>query len=43
MTSMEREIGKPISVVDVAREIEEFVRQRFHELQCNEGAHAVSH
>jgi lipoyl(octanoyl) transferase len=42
MTSMEKEIGKPISVVDVAREFEKLVREKFKELRDQE-AHALSH
>jgi lipoyl(octanoyl) transferase len=42
MTSMEREIGKALSVIDVAREFEEVVRQEIHELRRNQGARAVA-
>ena len=42
MTSMERETGKPIFVVDVAREFERFVREKFHELRRDQQAHALS-
>lgn len=43
ITSMEREIGKSLSVENVARRFEEFVREEFLQLQCNQEAQAVSH
>jgi len=43
MTSMEREIGKALSVIDVAREFEEVVRQEVHELRRNQEARVLSH
>jgi lipoyl(octanoyl) transferase len=42
MTSMEKEIGKPLAVVDVAREFEKFVREKFPKLR-NQEARALSH
>jgi lipoyl(octanoyl) transferase len=36
MTSMEKEIGKPVVVVDVARGFERFVREKFQELRNQE-------
>ncbi len=41
MTSMEKETGNTISVVDVAREFEKQIRERFRELRDQE-AHAPS-
>ena len=41
MTSMEKEIGKSLSVADVACEFEKVVRERFRELR-NQEAHALS-
>ena len=41
MTSIEKETGKPLTVVEVAREFENFVREKFHELQNHE-THAIS-
>jgi lipoyl(octanoyl) transferase len=41
MTSIEKETGKPLTVVEVAREFENFVREKFHELQ-NQETHAIS-
>jgi lipoyl(octanoyl) transferase len=43
MTSMEKEIGKALSVIDVAREFEEVVRQEIHELRRNQEARVLSH
>jgi len=40
MTSMEKEIGKPLAVADVAREFEDVVREKFQELRIHE-AHAL--
>ena len=42
MTSMEKETGKALSVAEVAREFEKFVREKFRELRCDQEAHAVS-
>jgi len=41
MTSIEKETGKPLTVVDVAREFENCVREKFHELR-NQETHAIS-
>jgi lipoyl(octanoyl) transferase len=43
MTSMEKETGKSISVVDAAREFEKAVREKIPELRCDREAHALSH
>jgi lipoyl(octanoyl) transferase len=43
MTSIERETGKSLSVVDVALEFEKLVREKFRALRCNQEAHALSH
>jgi lipoyl(octanoyl) transferase len=43
MTSMEKETGKSISVEEVAVTFEKFVRERIHDLRCNQEAHALSH
>jgi lipoyl(octanoyl) transferase len=43
MTSMEKEAGKSISVVDVAPEFEKAVREKIPELRCDREAHALSH
>ena len=42
MTSMEKETGKSISVEEVAVPFEKFVRERIHDLRCNQEAHALS-
>ena len=42
MTSIEKETGKPGSVVDVARAFEKLVREKFYELRCDHEAHALS-
>ena len=42
MTSMERETGKALTVVNVAREFEKLVREKIHELCCNREAHTLS-
>jgi len=34
MTSMEKETGKPLSVVDVAYKFQNFVREKIHDLRC---------
>ena len=41
MTSMEKETDKSLSVVDVAREFEQLVGEKFHELRCDQEAHAL--
>jgi len=41
MTSIEKETGKLLTVVEVAREFENFVREKFHELR-NQETHAIS-
>ena len=41
MTSIEKETGKPLTVVAVAREFEDCVREKFHELR-NQETHAIS-
>jgi len=41
MTSMERETGRALSVVDVARDFGKFVREKFQELR-NRETHALS-
>ena len=43
MTSMERETGRSLAVVDVARDFEKLVREKFHTLQRDREAHALSH
>ncbi len=43
MTSMEKETGKSISVVDVAPEFEKAVREKIPELRCDRETHALSH
>jgi len=42
MTSMEKEIGRTLLVVDVAHEFERVVREKFKELRCDQEAHAFS-
>ena len=42
MTSIEKETGKSIEVVGVAREFEKLVRERFREIRCDREAHALS-
>src|SRR6266513_5007386 len=42
MTSMEKETGKSISVVDVAAAFEQFVREKIRDLRCDQEAHAVT-
>ena len=42
MTSMENETGKPIAVVDAAREFEKLVREKIRELRFDQEAHALS-
>jgi lipoyl(octanoyl) transferase len=41
MTSMEKETGKSLSVIDAAREFEKLLRGKFHKLR-NQEAHALS-
>jgi lipoyl(octanoyl) transferase len=43
MTSIEKEIGKPLAVADVARDFEKVVREKFQALRCDREAHALSH
>jgi lipoyl(octanoyl) transferase len=43
MTSIEKETGKSISVEEVAATFEKFVREKIHNLRCNQEAHALSH
>jgi lipoyl(octanoyl) transferase len=43
MTSIEKEAGKSISVIDVAREFEKAVRDKIPGLRCDREAHAISH
>jgi lipoyl(octanoyl) transferase len=42
MTSIEKETGKSLSVVDVAAAFEKFVRERIQNLRCDRQAHALS-
>ena len=42
MTSIEKETGKPIAVVDAAREFEKFIRDKINDLRCDQQAHALS-
>jgi lipoyl(octanoyl) transferase len=42
MTSMEKETGKPLTVVDVATAFETLVRERIRDLRCDREAHALS-
>jgi len=42
MTSMEKETGKSLSVVDVAHAFEKLVCERIRDLRCDREAHAVS-
>jgi lipoyl(octanoyl) transferase len=42
MTSMERETGQALSVVDVARTFEALVREKIRDLRCDREAHALS-
>ena len=42
MTSIEKETGKTLSVVDVAVAFEKFVREKIQNLRCDRQAHAVS-
>lgn len=41
ITSIEKEIGKPLVVIDVAQDFEKLVREKFQELR-NDEAHALS-
>jgi lipoyl(octanoyl) transferase len=43
ITSMEKETGKSISVVDVARDFEKVIREKYKGLRCDREAHALSH
>ena len=42
ITSMEEEMGKALSVVDVAAGFEKFVRQKIQNLYCDRQVHALS-
>ena len=42
MTSMEKETGKSLSVVDVAHAFEKLIREKIRDLRCDREAHAVS-
>src|SRR5437868_9788541 len=43
MTSMEQETGNSLPVVDVARDFEDLIREKYVELRRNQEAHAVTH
>jgi lipoyl(octanoyl) transferase len=43
MTSMEKETGESVAVVDVAREFEKVIREKYKGLRCDREAHALSH
>jgi hypothetical protein len=42
MTSMEKQTGKSLTVVDVARAFETLVREKIRGLRCDREAHALS-
>jgi lipoyl(octanoyl) transferase len=42
MTSMEKETGKTLSVIDVASTFEKLVREKIEKLRCDRQAHALS-
>ena len=42
MTTMEKETGKSLSVVDVAHAFEKLIREKIRDLCCDREAHAVS-
>jgi len=42
MTSIEKEAGKTLSVVDVASTFEKLVREKIQNLRCDREAHALS-
>ena len=42
ITSIERENGKSLSLADVAREFENLVREKIHDLRCDQEARAIS-
>jgi lipoyl(octanoyl) transferase len=42
MTSIEKETGKTLSVVDVAAAFKKFVREKIRDLRCDRQAHALS-
>jgi lipoyl(octanoyl) transferase len=42
MTSMEKEAGKPVAVVDIARTFEKFVGDKIRDLQCDREAHSLT-
>jgi hypothetical protein len=41
MTSIEKETGKSLLVVDVATAFEKFVREKIPDLRCDREAHAL--
>lgn len=43
MTSIEKETGQALSVVDVAHAFEKLVREKIQDLRCNREAHTLSH
>jgi len=42
MTSIEKETGKAIAVIDVAKAFETLVREKIRDLRCNREAHSLS-
>jgi lipoyl(octanoyl) transferase len=42
MTSMEKETGKPVAVVDIARTFEKFVGDKIRDLRCDQEAHLLT-
>src|SRR5439155_15045504 len=42
MTSMEKETGKALTVVNVAREFDKLVREKIRKLRCDREAHALT-
>ena len=43
ITSMEKEIGKALAVIDIARDFEKVIREKYEGLRCDREAHALSH
>ncbi|HLW35157.1 MAG TPA: lipoyl(octanoyl) transferase LipB [Chthoniobacterales bacterium] len=43
MTSMEKETGRSLTVADVARNFENLVREKYHELRRDQEAYTISH
>ena len=43
ITSMEKEAGRTLAVVDVARDFEKVIRENYSGLRCDQEAHALSH